>query len=150
MKIRVPGTAQEDILYERSLNFENIGEEGLESLLNGLKTALDLVCENKLKTGDYSVFGYFVAFYRENTEKLEFFEKLEFLGKPIKGLFDLTIEGIREAGILMFQKEYNSLIEEVREDYRDNPGSINLHAEIKGYKLGITCNLDEKSLFSRN
>lgn len=132
MKVKIPEPVSPEVLYERSLKFDDLHTLELADLLNGLKTALDIVCENKLKSREFSVLEYQIMFYRGE------YEEGNFIGKDFMA-GGMNLESRRKEMLVSgFRREYKELFRKVQEDFSKRPGSLNLDAVLIGYRDVIT------------
>jgi len=134
MKVKFPESFGEEILYERSLNFNKLDDENLSLLLQGLETGLDIECE-KLRENKYTVVEYEIIFYKG---KLKDWETI---GSSMIGGFNLSDSILKEDKEYLlddFQGKYKNLFKEVKEEYRRSPRDFNLKALVIGFRDAIT------------
>jgi len=135
-------SVSKEVLYHRSMQFEDLDCEDLEHFLLTISTELDSVIK-KSESGKYLAVEYEIIFYRGE------FEKQDFIGKDIMvGGFRLDMETAKEFSIPKFQMRYGELSEEVKEDFRQRPGSLNLHALIVGTKDTVPIKIEAQDPFN--
>jgi hypothetical protein len=133
MKVKLPEPVSPEVLYERSMKYNDLHQEELRDLLSGLETALNLVCARKLSSREFSIIDYEIMFYRGD------YENGDFIGKGfMAGGFNLESQRVRNFVIPEFRRNYKKLFEKVREDFSRRPGSLNLDVLIVGYRDCIT------------
>jgi hypothetical protein len=133
MKVKLPEPVSPEVLYERSMKYDDLHKEELGELLSGLETALNLVFARKIKSYEFSIIEYELMFYRGD------YEKGDFIGKSfMAGGFNLESQRVREFVIPEFKRGYKKLFERVRKDFLRRPGSLNLDILVVGYKDCIT------------
>ncbi len=142
MKVKFPEPIGPEVLYERSLEFQNLSINELEDLLGGLETALGIVC-NKLNKNEFSIIGYEFIFYRGRLEDNDF------VGNDfMSGGMNLSANPERITDrISGFQKEYRNLFKKVKKDYEENPCLLSLNALLVGYRDSITHEIEAKDPF---
>lgn len=137
MKVKFPEPVSPEVLYKRSMKYDDLHQEELKDLLIGLKTALNLVCARKLSSHEFSIVEYEILFYRGD------YKKGDFIGNDfMAGGFNLESQRVRKFVIPEFRRNYRILFEKVREDFLRRPGSLNLDILIAGYRDCITCEVE--------
>ena len=136
MKIIIPEPVSPETLYERNLQFESLNQEDLEDLINGVETALDIVCSKLDK--NYSIVEYEIVFFRGNLYDWNLF------GRYICGGFDLTHDSYKNFVISDFQEEYKRSLQKVKEDYCKNPGSLRFNGLVRRFRDSISREIEAK------
>jgi len=129
MKVRYPEPVNPKVLYERSLSFDYLDDEGLDLLFQGLETGLGLAC-GRLKRPNFRLFEFKLIFYGSGLE--------DFYDSPLIGRFFLETEKLKNSFIETFQKDYKQMFKQVRKDYEKMPGELNLEILVRGFMDSIT------------
>lgn len=144
MKVKFPEPIGPEVLYERSMQFNDLHIQELKDLLYGLETALDIVYKNKLKTREFSIVEYKIIFYRGD------FENYDFIGNDfMSGGINLSAKAGRKFSLPKFGKEYKKLFRKVKDDFSKRPGSLNLEALIVGYRNRVTHEIEAFDPFKK-
>lgn len=127
------------ILYERNLSYNCLDDENLALLVQGLKTGLDLTCA-KLKNGEFKMFSFNLKFMIIEPEKAA-------LLYPIFGRYCLFPKKQRFDSISKFRKKYISMLNEIKQIYRENNG-FDLEVLVTGFRDSIIHKTDALDPFS--
>lgn len=136
MKVLFPKSLLNETLYNCSRDFENLSSEALENLLANMDRDLDIVCE-RLRSGDYMVVNYEVLFYRGELEKQDF------IGDFSRGTFSFRYEEGMTFSLPKFQRRYKEIFECVKGDFRERPGSLNVHALVIAGRDSVHVGMNE-------
>lgn len=120
----------QEILYERKLEFDKINNEDLNDLLVGLNTGLAIICDKLIRI-NFNIVSYKIDFSKKqkNSGEIDYRE----ISNSIVGGFNLSNKGDEEKEFIIsfFQTSYKSLFNNFKEKYQKNPYPFSLDILIK-------------------
>ncbi|MCR4284482.1 MAG: hypothetical protein NUV97_00365 [archaeon] len=119
-------------LYEFRKMGTVFDEEELRSLLGGLERDLDSVCEERLKTGEFSALDYYINFQVSSEEDFVGME-----GSPSLGLGER-----REAILSIFRTKYKNSFQKVLEVYGVSKRPLDIDVVLWGFRDDIPHELE--------